>query len=304
MQTIAVRKPSKTAIPQVKTAQSATITQNFTNETGLYYYGARDLDPKTSRWLSGDPALGEYVPSAPVNDEAKKRNGSLPGQGGVFNYVNLHVYHYAGNNPVKYTDPDGEVIAPVLIKLLVDAGKGAVTGAAVATSAKYLATSIIRFMNGESLESAFTPREGDWAEYGKTALKGAGSGAASGLLSNIPIVGKVARTGRIGNGLSTGSINMLSTMMTTIAGNIFEGKSPMEDLKKEDLFVSFIIGFATGIVSPHDMPVFKNNGFNPVTGTPYHDGNLYFPTQDALRAKLLDIIGNSIEETLNAIQDI
>jgi len=25
----------------------------------------------------------------------------------VFNYVNLHLYHYAGNNPVKYTDPDG-----------------------------------------------------------------------------------------------------------------------------------------------------------------------------------------------------
>jgi hypothetical protein len=28
----------------------------------------------------------------------------------VFNYVNLHVYHYAGNNPVKYVDPDGERI--------------------------------------------------------------------------------------------------------------------------------------------------------------------------------------------------
>jgi hypothetical protein len=25
----------------------------------------------------------------------------------VFNLVNLHLYHYAGNNPVKYTDPDG-----------------------------------------------------------------------------------------------------------------------------------------------------------------------------------------------------
>jgi hypothetical protein len=30
--------------------------------------------------------------------------------GGVFNLVNLHVYHYAGNNPVKYTDPDGREI--------------------------------------------------------------------------------------------------------------------------------------------------------------------------------------------------
>jgi RHS repeat-associated protein len=77
------------------------------NETGLYYYGARYMDPKISRWLSGDPAMGEYVPSAPVNDEARKRNGSLPGMGGVFNCVNLHVYHYAGNNPVNYVDPDG-----------------------------------------------------------------------------------------------------------------------------------------------------------------------------------------------------
>jgi RHS repeat-associated protein len=76
-------------------------------ETGLYYYGARYLDPRTSRWLSADPAMGEYIPVAPINDEARRRNGNLPGMGGVFNYVNLHVYHYAGNNPVKYTDPDG-----------------------------------------------------------------------------------------------------------------------------------------------------------------------------------------------------
>nr|WP_253687459.1 MULTISPECIES: RHS repeat-associated core domain-containing protein [unclassified Treponema] len=80
-------------------------------ETGLYYYGARYLDPKYSRWLSGDPALNDYIPQAPVNDEAKKHNENLPGMGGVFNTVNLHVYHYAGNNPVKYTDPDGNFIA-------------------------------------------------------------------------------------------------------------------------------------------------------------------------------------------------
>lgn len=56
--------------------------------------------------------MGEYIPSAPINDEARKRNGNLPGQGGVFNYVNLHMYHYAGNNPVKYRDPDGEQGVP------------------------------------------------------------------------------------------------------------------------------------------------------------------------------------------------
>ena len=84
-------------------------------ETGLYYYGARYLDPKYSRWLSGDPALTDYIPKAPIDDEAKKHNENLPGMGGVFNVVNLHLYHYAGNNPVKYTDPDGKSPLSLLI---------------------------------------------------------------------------------------------------------------------------------------------------------------------------------------------
>ena len=100
-------------------------------ETGLYYYGARYLDPKYSRWLSGDPALGEYIPAAGAD------TSKLAGMGGVYNIVNLHLYHYAGNNPVKYTDPDGKFTAVAnnnLLNILRQAtGAVGVVGTAAAT---------------------------------------------------------------------------------------------------------------------------------------------------------------------------
>ena len=46
-------------------------------------------------WLSCDPALSQYM----VDSSA--------GCGGVFNPVNFNLYHYDGNNPVRYSDPTG-----------------------------------------------------------------------------------------------------------------------------------------------------------------------------------------------------
>ena len=70
---------------------------------------AKYCNHKHCRWLSGDPALNEYMA------------GTSAGEGGIYNTVNLSVYHYAGigqrsdselqaNNPVKYTEPDGREI--------------------------------------------------------------------------------------------------------------------------------------------------------------------------------------------------
>lgn len=103
------------ALSQATTRLISTVrtAKELDEETGLYYYGARYLDPKYSMWISTDPAFGEYIPKAPIDEEAKKYNQNLPGMGGVFNHINSNLYHYAGNNPVRYIDPDGNIILPI-----------------------------------------------------------------------------------------------------------------------------------------------------------------------------------------------
>ena len=51
------------------------------NETGLYYYGARYLDPTGAMWLNVDPMWEKYAGMSP--------------------------YNYCAGNPVKMVDPDG-----------------------------------------------------------------------------------------------------------------------------------------------------------------------------------------------------
>ena len=130
-------------------------------ETGLYYYGARYLDPKYSRWLSGDPAVGEYIPKAPIDAEAKKHNENLPGMGGVFNTVNLQVYHYAGNNPVKYIDPDGRIAVVDDATVIVVVGAGLL-----------LTAGVISIANNRSYKDAVSDLASQAGELGKNIIDG------------------------------------------------------------------------------------------------------------------------------------
>ncbi len=72
-------------------------TPQLNASQGNIYMGARYLDPKYSRWISVDPALGDFVSS-----DYKGTSG------GIYNSVNLNLYHYGNNNPIRYVDPDGQ----------------------------------------------------------------------------------------------------------------------------------------------------------------------------------------------------
>jgi len=62
------------------------------NETGLYYYGARYLDPTGAMWLSVDPLFEKYAGMSP--------------------------YNYCAGNPVKLVDPDGREVTDEFNSLL------------------------------------------------------------------------------------------------------------------------------------------------------------------------------------------
>ncbi|MGI5172106.1 RHS repeat-associated core domain-containing protein [Treponema sp. OMZ 840] len=180
-----------------RASENRTLPFKFTGkerdeETGLYYYGARYLDAKTSRWLTTDPALGEYV------------SGTEKGEGGIYNQVNFNLYHYAGNNPVKYTDPDGKVFC------LVTAGIGAGIGFAYGAYKSYTETGAV-----------------DLREAGKDALIGGIIGLGLGATAAVALTGSatasvtaVAVSAKAAVAVTFGAGGTITTMGEKAWGNL------------------------------------------------------------------------------------
>ncbi len=75
--------------------------KEFDQETGLYYFGARYYDPRTSVWQSADPILDSYL----YGNHAR----------GVYNSLNIQLYAYAAQNPMRFTDPDGKSFGDFIV---------------------------------------------------------------------------------------------------------------------------------------------------------------------------------------------
>ena len=88
------------------------MSKEFDQETGLYYFGARYYDPRTSVWGGVDPALGEFL-----------GRETPPGS------FRLATYAYGFNSPVRLVDPDGQ--EPVAVPAVGPMGLLVFVGAAL-----------------------------------------------------------------------------------------------------------------------------------------------------------------------------
>jgi RHS repeat-associated protein len=160
--------------------------KEYEEETGLYDFGARYYDPRTSLWLSVDPAELEYIGGA--------------GLGGMYNPVQLNGYVYAAANPVKHVDPDGR-----MPNILAGAIAGALIGAGIELGRQVFAREQMSWDNGRRVLAA--------------AAGGAAMGAIAGATMGASLaveIGGAALAGAEG-GVITRAVNGQGTTVSQVA---------------------------------------------------------------------------------------
>ena len=105
--------------------------KQFDEETGLYYYGARYMDPEISMWLGVDPMIEKYPEISP--------------------------YIYCHNNPIVLIDPDGRQskVPPTIIQIIDYGTKNSKKFSSLMKAAnvnKANINSVIRFGNETSTD--------------------------------------------------------------------------------------------------------------------------------------------------------
>ncbi|HXH76167.1 MAG TPA: RHS repeat-associated core domain-containing protein [Bacteriovoracaceae bacterium] len=185
--------------------------REFDEESGLYYYRARYFDPGIGRFISEDPHPGIL---------------SIPST-----YSSSYVYGL--NNPIRYTDPSGEIIPAIIIGAMIgavanayfnrDNGKSFLHNLAVGAVVGGLSAGV-----GAGVAAGIGWYIGGWAG---AIIGGAAGGAAAAGTSQYITTGKVtarallfgallgAVSGAISYGVTTNSPGAGGTMETVDGAN-------------------------------------------------------------------------------------
>ena len=131
-------------------------SKEFDEETGLYYYGARYMNPRTSLWYGVD-GLKE-------------------------NYPELGSYTYCADNPVKFVDPDGNIV-------LIDNAIGALIGASLEITTQMVANLVV----GNSITDI------NWGKVAVATIEGAITSGASNTVRFVTKISVAAANSNMDN---------------------------------------------------------------------------------------------------------
>lgn len=158
-------------------------------ETGLYYLNSRYYDPSIGRFINADDI--SYIQPTDING--------------------LNLFAYCGDNPVMYTDPNGNfALISFLIGLGIAAGIGAGIGAI-----SYVATEAISYaITGEWNWS--------WGMFAGSIFGGAIGGALSFAFPILGTVGSAFINGFVSNAIGMGLQNVWEGANHSLEGIIVE----------------------------------------------------------------------------------
>lgn len=226
-------------------------------ETGLYYFGARYYEPVISKWISADPILGKYLPTG-----NKKKDSGLAGYGGIYNPINLDLYNYGHDNPIKNVDPDGNdskefsilrchvnshndpkveikdvKVGLFAASLFVSRGLSGIFAAPVARNA--VQGAVMGGVTGATSTIINTP-DANWGDVLEGTLISAAFGLTAGMNFGLnPVV----------NLLTGAAIGTTSEITGQAIGNEKKGKSPFSDLNGLTIGASAVAGGVGGLSS-------------------------------------------------------
>lgn len=173
--------------------------KEYDEETGLYYYGARYMNPITSLWYGVDPKVTKYP--------------------------NVSGYCYTVNNPVIFIDPDGKDLTSAIAETI-----GTFVISAGASFVEELVT------NGGDVNAAM--HQIDWKGVSIEALTAGATSLVFSGVSTAKLIKKLAGTKFGRSNLAKVLTSTVANMISSVSASIAKGEKLSDINLVKELFVA------------------------------------------------------------------